>query len=46
MVKINGKDYTKEQFREWVQTARIKAERKKKIKERKNKKTTKISTNN
>lgn len=38
MVKINGKDYTKEQFREWVQTTRVKAERKKEIEARKNRK--------
>jgi hypothetical protein len=38
MVKVNDKLLNREQFREWVQTARIKAERKKEIEARKNRK--------
>ena len=38
MVKINGKDVNREQFHEWVQANRLNQERRKKIEERKNRK--------
>ena len=38
MVKINGKDYNKEQFREWVQKNRLNIERRKKVEAKRNRK--------
>ena len=38
MVKVNDKLLNREQFHEWVQTARLKVERQRKIEARKNRK--------
>ena len=40
MVKVNGKELNREQFKEYVQLAKLTAERRKKIEARKNRKST------
>ena len=40
MVKVNGKEMNREQFKEYVQLARLTIERKRKIEARKNRKST------
>ena len=40
MIKVNGKELNREQFKEYVQLAKLTAERKKKIEARKNRKST------
>jgi hypothetical protein len=38
MVKVNGKELNREQFANWVQLAKLTAEKRKKIEARKNRK--------